>query len=161
VTIGASDPEHRRSGANYGPKIRRAFLNLERDTVYTRFFGYKADVSDAGPATDSARNDERHSAAGQAIGVQQDRTSTLPTMVFAVTKQGEAFLERLPTIETLMLPLDVAAIENMHEARRASAPASSSEGMLRWPPNSGREPQGVSLLVPDITPSYSSTSKLR
>jgi GNAT superfamily N-acetyltransferase len=30
-----------------GPKIRRAFQNLDRDTVYTRFFGYKADVSDA------------------------------------------------------------------------------------------------------------------
>jgi RimJ/RimL family protein N-acetyltransferase len=29
-----------------GPKIRRAFHKLERDTVYTRFFGYKADVSD-------------------------------------------------------------------------------------------------------------------
>jgi GNAT superfamily N-acetyltransferase len=30
-----------------GPKIRRAFQNLDRDTVYTRFFGYKADVSGA------------------------------------------------------------------------------------------------------------------
>jgi GNAT superfamily N-acetyltransferase len=30
-----------------GPKIRRAFQNRDRDTVYTRFFGYKADVSDA------------------------------------------------------------------------------------------------------------------
>lgn len=37
----------RAAGANDGPKIRRAFLNLERDTVCTRFFGYKADVSDA------------------------------------------------------------------------------------------------------------------
>jgi hypothetical protein len=27
----------RAAGANDGPKIRRAFLNLERDTVYTRF----------------------------------------------------------------------------------------------------------------------------
>ena len=26
----------RAAGANDGPKIRRAFLNLERDTVYTR-----------------------------------------------------------------------------------------------------------------------------
>ena len=34
----------RAAGANDGPKIRRAFLNLERDTVYTRFFGYMADV---------------------------------------------------------------------------------------------------------------------
>ena len=49
----------RAAGANDGPKIRRAFLNLERDTVYTRFFGYKADVSDAElgriTATDSSR----------------------------------------------------------------------------------------------------------
>src|SRR6478672_6835509 len=37
----------RAAGADDGPKIRRAFLNLEPDTVYTRFFGYKADVSDA------------------------------------------------------------------------------------------------------------------
>ena len=28
----------RAAGANDGPKIRRAFLNLERDTVYTRGF---------------------------------------------------------------------------------------------------------------------------
>ena len=27
----------RAAGANDGPKIRRAFLDLERDTVYTRF----------------------------------------------------------------------------------------------------------------------------
>ena len=37
----------RAAGTDDGPKIRRAFLNLERDTVYTWFFGYKADVSDA------------------------------------------------------------------------------------------------------------------
>ncbi len=30
-----------------GPKIRQAFRNLEPETVHTRFFGYKADVSDA------------------------------------------------------------------------------------------------------------------
>ena len=29
-----------------GEKIRRAFKGLERETVYTRFFGYKADVTD-------------------------------------------------------------------------------------------------------------------
>ena len=37
----------RAAGARDGPKIRRAFLNLERDTVYTQVCGYKADVSDA------------------------------------------------------------------------------------------------------------------
>lgn len=37
----------RTAGADDGPRIRRAFLNLERDTVYTRFFGHKADISDA------------------------------------------------------------------------------------------------------------------
>ena len=34
----------RAAGADDGPKIRRAFLDLERDT---QFFGFKADVSDA------------------------------------------------------------------------------------------------------------------
>lgn len=29
-----------------GPKIQRAFGNLSRDTVYTRFFGYKSGISD-------------------------------------------------------------------------------------------------------------------
>ena len=29
-----------------GPRIREAFHKLEPETVYTRFFGYKADVSD-------------------------------------------------------------------------------------------------------------------
>ena len=29
-----------------GPNIREAFHNLEPETVYTRFFGYRADVSD-------------------------------------------------------------------------------------------------------------------
>ena len=33
--------------ADDGPKIWRAFKNLNRDTVYSRFFGYKSDVSDA------------------------------------------------------------------------------------------------------------------
>jgi hypothetical protein len=37
----------RAARADDGLKIRRAFHNLERDTVYTRFFGYKGDVSDA------------------------------------------------------------------------------------------------------------------
>jgi RimJ/RimL family protein N-acetyltransferase len=37
----------RAARADDGPKIKRAFHNLERDTVYTRFFGYKADVSEA------------------------------------------------------------------------------------------------------------------
>lgn len=40
VTIRAARTDDR-------PKIRRAFRNLSRDTVYTRFFGYKSDVSDA------------------------------------------------------------------------------------------------------------------
>jgi hypothetical protein len=35
------------AGADDGPKTRGAFLDLVRDTVYTRFFGYRADVSDA------------------------------------------------------------------------------------------------------------------
>jgi GNAT superfamily N-acetyltransferase len=37
----------RAARANDGPKIRRAFGNLDPDTIYTRFFGYKSDVSDA------------------------------------------------------------------------------------------------------------------
>jgi RimJ/RimL family protein N-acetyltransferase len=37
----------RAARADDGPKIRRAFGNLDRDTIYTRFFGYKSDVSDA------------------------------------------------------------------------------------------------------------------
>jgi hypothetical protein len=41
-----------------GPKIRRAFQDLDRDTVYTRFFGYKADVSDADLARITGANFE-------------------------------------------------------------------------------------------------------
>jgi RimJ/RimL family protein N-acetyltransferase len=37
----------RAARADDGPRILRAFKSLDRDTVYTRFFGYKADVSDA------------------------------------------------------------------------------------------------------------------
>jgi RimJ/RimL family protein N-acetyltransferase len=37
----------RAARAGDGPRIDRAFHKLERDTVYTRFFGYKADVSEA------------------------------------------------------------------------------------------------------------------
>jgi GNAT superfamily N-acetyltransferase len=36
----------RAARADDGLKIRRAFESLNRDTVYTRFFGFKADVSD-------------------------------------------------------------------------------------------------------------------
>jgi GNAT superfamily N-acetyltransferase len=37
----------RAARADDGPRIKRAFHNLERETVYTRFFGYKAGVSEA------------------------------------------------------------------------------------------------------------------
>jgi GNAT superfamily N-acetyltransferase len=37
----------RAARADDGRKIRRAFGKLHPDTVYTRFFGYKTDVSDA------------------------------------------------------------------------------------------------------------------
>ena len=37
----------RAARADDGPRIGHAFHNLERDTVYTRFFGYKSDVSEA------------------------------------------------------------------------------------------------------------------
>jgi RimJ/RimL family protein N-acetyltransferase len=37
----------RAARADDGPTIRRAFRNLNRDTIYTRFFGYRSDVSDS------------------------------------------------------------------------------------------------------------------
>jgi RimJ/RimL family protein N-acetyltransferase len=37
----------RAARADDGPAIRQAFRNLNQDTIYTRFFGYKSDVSDA------------------------------------------------------------------------------------------------------------------
>jgi RimJ/RimL family protein N-acetyltransferase len=37
----------RAARADDGPRILRAFKNLSRDTIYKRFFGYKASVSDA------------------------------------------------------------------------------------------------------------------
>jgi RimJ/RimL family protein N-acetyltransferase len=37
----------RAARADDGPRILRAFKSLNRETVYTRFFGYKADVSAA------------------------------------------------------------------------------------------------------------------
>jgi len=49
----------RAARADDGPKIRRAFQNLDRDTVYTRFFGYKADVSDADLARITAADFKR------------------------------------------------------------------------------------------------------
>lgn len=36
----------RAARADDGPRIRRAFGTLGRETVYTRFFGYKSEVSD-------------------------------------------------------------------------------------------------------------------
>jgi RimJ/RimL family protein N-acetyltransferase len=39
VVLRATRPED-------GPKLRQAFRNLERETVYTRFFGPKSDLSD-------------------------------------------------------------------------------------------------------------------
>ena len=39
VTVRAACPSD-------GPKIRRAFEGLDRDTVYSRFLGYKKDISD-------------------------------------------------------------------------------------------------------------------
>ena len=62
----------RAAGANDGPKIRRAFLNLERDTVYTRFFGYKADVSDAELGRITRADFERAVALLVTIGAGED-----------------------------------------------------------------------------------------
>jgi GNAT superfamily N-acetyltransferase len=36
----------RAARADDGPKIRRAFVNLEPQTMYTRFFGYKPEITD-------------------------------------------------------------------------------------------------------------------
>jgi GNAT superfamily N-acetyltransferase len=62
----------RAAGANDGPKIRRAFRNLERDTVYTRFFGYKADVSDAELGRITGADFERAVALLVTIGAGED-----------------------------------------------------------------------------------------
>ena len=62
----------RAAGANDGPEIRRAFLNLERDTVYTRFFGYKADVSDAELGRITGADFERAVALLVTIGAGED-----------------------------------------------------------------------------------------
>ena len=62
----------RAAGADDGPKIRRAFLNLERDTVYTRFFGYKADVSDAELGRITGADFERAVALLVTIGAGED-----------------------------------------------------------------------------------------
>src|SRR4029077_5917913 len=62
----------RAAGANDGPKIRRAFLNLERDTVYTRFLGYKADVSDAELGRITGADFERAVALLVTIGAGED-----------------------------------------------------------------------------------------
>jgi GNAT superfamily N-acetyltransferase len=55
-----------------GPKIRRAFQNLDRDTVYTRFFGYKADVSDADLARITGADFEATVALLATIGAGKD-----------------------------------------------------------------------------------------
>ena len=62
----------RAAGANDGPRIRRAFLNLERDTVYTRFFGYKAEVSDAELGRITGADFERAVALLVTIGAGED-----------------------------------------------------------------------------------------
>jgi RimJ/RimL family protein N-acetyltransferase len=40
VTVRAARPDD-------GPRIRRAFMHLDRDTIHSRFFGFKKEVSDA------------------------------------------------------------------------------------------------------------------
>ena len=62
----------RRAGADDGPKIRRAFLKLERDTVYTRFFGHKANVSDAELGRITGADFERVVALLVTIGAGED-----------------------------------------------------------------------------------------
>jgi GNAT superfamily N-acetyltransferase len=62
----------RAASADDGPKIRRAFLNLERDTVYTRFLGSKADVSDAELGRVTGADFERSVALLVTIGTGED-----------------------------------------------------------------------------------------
>ena len=62
----------RAARADDGPKVRRAFQNLERDTVYTRFFGYKADVSDVDLARITEADFETRVALLVTIGAGED-----------------------------------------------------------------------------------------
>jgi GNAT superfamily N-acetyltransferase len=53
-------------------RIRRAFRNLEPETVYTRFFEYKSDVSDAELARITGADFESSGALLVTIGVHED-----------------------------------------------------------------------------------------
>jgi len=62
----------RSARADDGPRIRRAFHHLERDTVYTRFFGYKADLSEAELARITAADFDRVVALLITVGAAED-----------------------------------------------------------------------------------------
>jgi len=55
-----------------GPRIRRAFHHLERDTVYTRFFGHKAELSEAELTRITAADFDRVVALLVTVGAAED-----------------------------------------------------------------------------------------
>jgi GNAT superfamily N-acetyltransferase len=78
----------RAARADDGPKIRRAFRNLERETVYTRFFGYKDDVSDAELARITGADFERAVALLVTIGTGADEVVVGGASYFVADSAG-------------------------------------------------------------------------
>ena len=62
----------RSARADDGPRIRRAFHHLKRDTVYSRFFGYKADLSEAELTRITAADFDRVVALLVTVGAAED-----------------------------------------------------------------------------------------
>ena len=80
----------RAARADDGPKIRQAFKNLRPETVYTRFFGYKADVNEAELKRITDADFTRDVALLVTIGSEDEQVVIGGASYFSITAAPEA-----------------------------------------------------------------------
>jgi RimJ/RimL family protein N-acetyltransferase len=110
----------RAARADDGPRIRRAFKRLDRDTVYTRFFGYKADVSDAELERITGADFDRDVALVVTIGLGDDEVVIGGASYFTAEAGPSARSAEIAfTVEEDYQGLGVASLLMLHIARIA------------------------------------------
>ncbi len=110
----------RAARADDGPRIRRAFRNLDHDTTYTRFFGYKADVSDTELERITGADFDREVALLVTIGAGNDEVVIGCASYFTVEADPPARSAELAfTVEEDYQGLGVASLLMRHIAHIA------------------------------------------
>ncbi len=93
-----------------GDKIREAFKNLERETVYTRFFGFKSEVTDAELERVTGADFNRDVALLVTIGCGEVETVIGGASYFTIDEGPDRTAELALTVEEDYQGLGIASI---------------------------------------------------